>query len=75
MRWQMPFIIAYRITTHKSQSVTAHNSIVYEPSKQTPFTPNFAISRATDLDKVTLLSPIKKIHNAHKFKTDNDAIA
>ena len=25
------------ITTHKSQSMTAHNGIVYEPSKNKPF--------------------------------------
>ena len=33
MRWQIPLILAYSITTHKSQSTTAHNRIVYEPSK------------------------------------------
>ena len=30
MRWQLPLIIeAYSITTHKSQSMTAHNGIVH----------------------------------------------
>ena len=41
--------------------MTAHNGIVYDPSKKSPFTiglPYVAISRATDLDKVALLSPI-----------------
>ncbi len=33
MRWQLPLILAYSIATHKSQSMTAHNSIVCEPSK------------------------------------------
>jgi ATP-dependent exoDNAse (exonuclease V) alpha subunit len=36
MRWQLPLILAYSITTHKSQSMTAHNGIVYEPSKNKP---------------------------------------
>ena len=51
MRWQLPLILAYSITTHKSQSMTAHNRIVYEPSKTKPFArrlPYEAISRATD---------------------------
>jgi len=30
MRWQLPLIIAYSVTTHKSQSIIAHNGIVYE---------------------------------------------
>ena len=50
MRWQLPLILAYSITTHKSQSITAHNGIVYEPSKAKPFArglPYVAISRAT----------------------------
>ena len=62
MRWQLPIILAYSITAHKSQSITAHNGIVYEPSKTKPFArglPYVAISRATDLDKVTLLSAIR----------------
>ena len=62
MRWQIPLILAYSITTHKSQSMTAHNGIVYEPSKTKPFArglPYVAISRATDSDKVALLSAIR----------------
>ena len=31
MRWLIPLILAFSITTHKSQSMTAHNGIVYEP--------------------------------------------
>ena len=65
MRWQLSLIVAYSITTHKSQSMTAHNGIVYDPSKKNPFTrglPNVAISRATDLDKVALLLPIRTDH-------------
>jgi hypothetical protein len=45
--------------------MTAHNGIVYDPSKKSPFTrglPYVAISRATDLDKVALLSPIRTDH-------------
>ena len=38
MRWQLPFTLTYSITTHKSQSMTAHNDIVCEPSKSEPFT-------------------------------------
>jgi ATP-dependent exoDNAse (exonuclease V) alpha subunit len=51
MRWQLPLILAYSIATHKSQSMTTHNGIVYEPSKTQPFArgrPYVAISRATD---------------------------
>ncbi len=62
MRWQLPLILTYSITTHKSQSMTAHNGIVYEPSKNKPFArglPYVAISRATDIEKVALLSPIR----------------
>ncbi len=55
MRWQLPLILAYSVTTHKSQSMTAHNGIVYEPSKNKPFArglPYVAISRATDIEKL-----------------------
>ena len=31
MRRQLPLILANSITTNKSQSMTAHNGIVYEP--------------------------------------------
>ena len=52
--------------------MTAHNGIVYDPSKKSPFTiglPYVAISRATDLDKVALLSPIRTDHFiTDKFK-------
>ena len=58
--------------------MTAHNGIVYEPSKKSPFTrglPYVAISRATDLDKVALLSPIRTDHFiTDKFKGENDTI-
>ena len=40
----------------------AHNGIVYEPSKNKPFARGLqyvAISRATDLEKVALLLPIR----------------
>ena len=37
MLWQLPLILAYSITTHKSQSMTAHNDIVYEPSQNKQF--------------------------------------
>jgi ATP-dependent exoDNAse (exonuclease V) alpha subunit len=78
VRWQLPLIVVYSITTHKSQSMTAHNGIVYEPSKKSPFTrglPYVAISRATDLDKVALLSPIRTDHFiTEKFKAENDTI-
>ena len=60
------------ITTHKSQSITAHNGIVYEPSKEKPFArglPYVAISRATDLDKVALLSAIRPDHFINKTFT------
>ena len=61
MRWQIPLIVAYSITTHKSQSMTAHNSIVNETSINSPLTRGLqyvALSRATDLDKISLLSAI-----------------
>ena len=69
MRWQLPLILACSITTHKSQSMTAHNGIVYEPSKNKPFNrglPYVAISRATDLEKVALLLPIRSDHFVNK---------
>jgi ATP-dependent exoDNAse (exonuclease V) alpha subunit len=37
MRWQLSLILAYSITTHKSQSMTANNGIVQEPSKNKSF--------------------------------------
>jgi hypothetical protein len=79
MRWQIPLIVAYSITTHKSQSMTAHNGIVYEPSIRSPFTrglPYVALSRATDLDKVSLLSAIRNDHFiSNKFLAENETIA
>jgi hypothetical protein len=58
--------------------MTTHNCIVYDPLKKSPFTrglPHVAISRATDLDKVALLSPVRKDHFiTDKFKAENDAI-
>jgi len=57
------YILAFSITTNKSQSMTAHNGIVYEPSKTRKFARGLqyvAISRATDLDKVALLLAIKR---------------
>ena len=54
IHWQLPLIVVYSITTHKPR-MTAHNVIVFDPSKKSPFTrglPYVAISRATDLDKV-----------------------
>ena len=69
MRWQLPLILAYSITTHKSQSMTAHNGMVYEPSKNKPFARGLryvAISRATDLKKVALLLPIRPDHFINK---------
>ena len=75
MRWQIPLILAYSITTHKSQSMTAHNRIVYEPSKTKPFArglPFVAIWRATDLDKVALLSVLRPDHFVNKtFTAEN----
>ena len=70
MRWQLPLILAYSITTDKSQSMTAHNGIVYEPSKNKPFArglPYAAISRATDSEKVALLLPIRPDHFIKKI--------
>ena len=53
----------------------AHNGIVYEPSKKQPFArglPYVAISRATDLDKVVLLSAIRPDHFINKtFTVEN----
>ncbi len=60
---------SFWITTHKSQSMTANNGIVYEPSKSKPFArglPYIAISRATDLEKVALLLPIRPDHFMNK---------
>jgi len=51
---------------------------VYDTSKKSPFTrglPYVAISRAADLDKVSLLSPIRTDHFiTDKFKAENDTI-
>ena len=49
--------------------MTAHNGIVYEPSKNKPFArglPYVATSRATDIEKVALLSPIRPDHFINK---------
>ena len=46
-----------------------------KPSKKSPFTrglPYVAISRATDLDKVALLSPHRTDHLKIKFNTDEE---
>ena len=55
--------------------MTAHNGIVYEPSKAKPFArglPYVAISRATDLDKLALLSAIRPDHFINKtFTAEN----
>jgi ATP-dependent exoDNAse (exonuclease V) alpha subunit len=79
MRWQIPLIVAYSITTHKSQSMTAHNGIAYEPSLLNPFTRGLAyvaLSRATEIEKVTLLSPLRTDHIINnKFEADNQLIA
>ena len=79
MRWQIPLIVAYSITTHKSQSMTAHNGIAYEPSLLNPFTRGLAyvaLSRATEIEKVTLLSPLRTDHIINNnFEADNQLIA
>ena len=49
---ELQLILTFSSTTHKSQSITAHYGIVYEPSKTKPFArglPYVGISRATDL--------------------------
>ena len=49
--------------------MTAQNGIVYEPSKNKPFArglPYVAISRATDIEKVALLLPIRQDHFINK---------
>ena len=55
--------------------MTAHNGIVYEASKNKPFArglPYVAISRATDIEKVALLSPIRPDHFMNKnFTAEN----
>ena len=70
----LPLILAYSITTHKSQSMTAHSGIVYEPSKNKPFArglPYVAISRATD-HFIALLLPIRPDHFINKtFVAEN----
>jgi hypothetical protein len=57
------------------RQIVAHNGIVYEPSKTQPFArglPYVAISRATDLDKVALLSAIRPDHFINKtFTAEN----
>ena len=44
--------------------MTAHNGIVYAPSKSKPFA--FHMQKATDLDKVALLSSIRPDHFINK---------
>ena len=70
MCWQLPLILAYSITTHKSQSMTAHNGIVYEPSKNKPFARGHsyvAISSSNIyVEKVALLLPIRPDHFINK---------
>jgi hypothetical protein len=69
--WQLPLILAYSITTHKSQSMM---ELCMNHKKQNHLLglPYVAISRATDLDKVVLLSAIRPDHFINKtFTAEN----
>ena len=66
-RWQMPFIPAFALNTHKVQGLTAHDGVVYKPtpSNQSPFTRSLeyvAISRCPSVKKLILLKPLKSSH-------------
>lgn len=64
-RWQLPLALASAITTHRSQSLTAHNGAVIEPSNGAPFArglPYVSCSRTTDISKLLLLRPLTHAH-------------
>ena len=58
--------------------MTAHNGIVYDPSKKSPFTrglPYVAISRATDFRQGCIIITNRTDHFiTDKFKVENDTI-
>ena len=58
-----PLILVYSITTHKSQSMTAHNGIVYEPYHQ---------EQQTKKKFHYILSPIRPDHFINRNFTAED---
>ena len=66
-RWQMPFIPAFALNTHKVQGLTAHDGVVYKPTAlhEKPFARSLeyvAISRCTSVRKLILLAPLNSLH-------------
>ena len=64
-RWQMPFIPAFALNTHKVQGLTAHDGVVYKPTplQEKPFARSLeyvAISRCPSVKKLILLKPLEK---------------
>ena len=59
IRYQLPLLLAFARIAHSVQGVTAHYGVVVEPDS-TFFAGDYvAISRATSLDLLIMLAPIK----------------
>ena len=61
LRWQLPLIAATAVTSHKSQGTTAYYGLVYEPGTTQGHARSMAyvaLSRAPEIEKVTLLGPL-----------------
>ena len=65
-RWQMPFIPAFALNTHKVQGLTADDGVVYKPTNDgKPFARSLeyvAISRCRSVEKLILLSRLRSEH-------------
>jgi hypothetical protein len=64
-RFQIPLALASAITTHKAQSLTAPYGVVLKLANNSPFArslPYVALSRATEIAKVLLISPALPTH-------------
>ena len=78
-RWQMPFIPAFALNTHKVQGLTGHDGVVYKPTppQETPFARSLeyvAISRCPSVRKLILLTPLKSDHFKGNRETEFNLI-
>lgn len=73
-RWQIPLLPATATTTHKSQSMTAHNGIIYAPGSSSArvFARGLAyvaLSRCTKMENLHLVMPLLMRHfDSHKYQ-------
>jgi ATP-dependent exoDNAse (exonuclease V) alpha subunit len=64
-RWQIPLVAAFATTTHKMQGSTVKGNCVTIPSLKCPWARGLdyvANSRATELSKLFLITPLKMQH-------------